>query len=138
MEVISNDPINFLPLTFIPDNVTLSHETIYRAKWTKQQLVFLKLYFVKACDNACGMKLPIPSHGKIWDNNLIQFYGEYYCSKDKNNNQFKWHNYKRLWHKEGSKVELPPHIYFFFIIGEALNAMVKHTIKGAKYKVLGF
>jgi hypothetical protein len=36
----------------------------------------LKLYFVKAYDNACGMKLPIPSHGKNWDNKLVHFYGE--------------------------------------------------------------
>jgi hypothetical protein len=36
----------------------------------------LELYFVKAYDNACGMKLPIPSHGKIWDNKLVHFYDE--------------------------------------------------------------
>jgi len=47
---------------------------------------FLETIFVKAHNNACGMKLPIPSNGKIWDNKLIHFYGEYYSSKDRNNN----------------------------------------------------
>jgi len=46
-EVISHDYMAFLPLRYILDIVFFTHETLDWARCSKQDLVFLKIDFVK-------------------------------------------------------------------------------------------
>ena len=55
MEFISLNQSTFLPMRFILDNIFLTQETITHAKQSIQSLLFLKLYFLKACDKV-GLK----------------------------------------------------------------------------------
>jgi hypothetical protein len=48
MEVVDTDPIAFLSMRFILDNILLMQETIDWAWQSNQPLVFLKLDFAKA------------------------------------------------------------------------------------------
>lgn len=48
MEIIYNDQIALLPLRFILDNILLTHESLKRAKESRQDLIFLKFDFSKA------------------------------------------------------------------------------------------
>jgi hypothetical protein len=50
MEIISHDQSAFLPMRFILDNILLTQETMAWAKFSEQDLIFLKLDFSKAYD----------------------------------------------------------------------------------------
>lgn len=49
-DVISEDQTSFLPMKYILDNVLVTHETITWAKETDQDMILLKLDFMKAYD----------------------------------------------------------------------------------------
>ena len=50
MEIINSDQFAFLLMRFILDNILLTQETIYFAKFSLQPLLFFKLDFAKAYD----------------------------------------------------------------------------------------